>query len=158
MSRTTYSTPMNAVRAILGATTLALALTAGTALAQKHGDGEEHRSRLLLVFAPDENNKFLQDQYTRLQRDAGQVDSEDVDVIYVIGDHSVKLPPPDMKTVSGDEMRKHYHVDADGFRVVLVGTDGWEKHRWSEPTDANQIVSRAQDMPKPKSALDQDKH
>jgi hypothetical protein len=149
---------MHTARLFFGVTTLALALAAGTAAAQKHGEGEEHRGRLLLVFAPDENNKFLQDQYTRLQRDAGEVDSEDVDVIYVIGDHTVKLPPPDMKTVSGDEMRKHYHVDADGFRVVLVGTDGWEKHRWSEPTDAKAIVSRAQDMPKPKSALDQDKH
>jgi hypothetical protein len=161
MSRTTYSTPLNAARLLLRATAAALflATAAGTAVAQKHGgDDGEHRPRLLLVFAPDENNKALQDQYARLQRDAGQVDSEDVDVIYVIGDHTVKLPPPDMKTVSGDEMRKHYHVDADGFRVVLVGTDGWEKHRWSEPTDANQIVSRAQDMPKPKSALDQDKH
>jgi hypothetical protein len=134
---------------------LILALGAGSASAQKHGDSPEPRQRLLLVFAPDENNKSLVDQYSRLQRDSGAIDSEDVDVIYVIGDHMVKLPPPDMKTVSGDEMRKHYHVDATGFRVVLVGTDGWEKARWSEPTDAKQIVSRAPDMPKPKSALDE---
>ena len=136
---------------------MAMAFTAGQSLAQKHGDREEHRSRLLLVFAPDEENKTLQDQYARLQRDAGAIDSEDVDVVYVVGDHSVKLPPPDMKTVSGDEMRKHYHVDATGFRVVLVGTDGWEKARGSEATDASKILSRAADMPKPKSALDSDK-
>jgi hypothetical protein len=136
---------------------MAVAFAASPALAQKHRGGEDRRSRMLLVFAPDEDNKPLQDQYARLQRDSGAMDSEDVDVIYVIGDHSVKLPPPDMKTVSGDEMRKHYHVDATGFRVVLVGTDGWEKARWSEPTDGNKILSRAADMPKPKSALDDDK-
>jgi len=66
----------------------------------------------------------------------------------------VKLPPPDMKTVPADELRKHYHVDATGFRVVLVGDDGWEKRRWTEPTAPNVIASRAPDMPKPKSALD----
>lgn len=147
-----------AARAALALTAVFLAFTASTATAQKRGGGgEPPRQRMLLVFAPDENNKALQEQYAQLQRASGEVDSQDVDVIYVIGDHSVKLPPPDMKTVSGDDMRKHYHVDADGFRVVLVGTDGWEKKRWSEPTDPHQIMSKVSDMPKPKSALDDDK-
>jgi hypothetical protein len=154
--------PWNIPHIVLGtaATLMTVALAVSPASAQKHGggDGGPNRSRLLLVFAPDESNKSLTDQYSRLQRDSNAIDSEDVDVIYVIGDHMVKLPPPDMKTVSGDEMRKHYHVDATGFRVVLVGGDGWEKARWSEPTDANKILSRAADMPKPKSALDDDKH
>ncbi len=137
-----------------------LALTVAVAipaLAQHHGDGEQPRSRLLLVFAPDENNKQLLDQYQRLQRDMGELDSQDIDVVYVIGDHMAKLPPPDMKTVSGDELRKHYHVDATGFRVVLIGKDGWEKTRWSEPTPTGAILDHAQDMPKPKSALDDKK-
>ncbi len=138
----------------LGILSFALATAiAGSAIAQKHGDGPQ-RGRMLLVFAPDENNKSLIDQYQQLERDIGEVESEDVDVVYVIGDHMVKLPPPDMKTVSGGELRKHYHVDDTGFRVVLVGDDGWEKKRWSEPTDPHQILSRAADMPKPKSALD----
>ena len=47
-------------------------LPGGAALAQKQGGYEEHRPRLLLVFAPDENNKALLDQYARLQRDAGR--------------------------------------------------------------------------------------
>jgi Domain of unknown function (DUF4174) len=150
--------PITRIILRVAATLMTLAFAANPALAQKRGGGEPTRSRLLLVFAPDESNKSLTDQYSRLQRDSGAIDSEDVDVIYVIGDHMVKLPPPDMKTVSGDEMRKHYHVDATGFRVVLVGGDGWEKARWSEPTDAKNILSRAADMPKPKSALDDDKH
>lgn len=138
------------------AAALSVMLLTGGALAQK-GEPQEHRARLLLVFAPDENNKSLIDQYGRLQRDNGEVDAEDVDVIYVIGDRQVKLPPPDMKTVGGDELRKHYHVDATGFRVVLVGDDGWEKKRWAEPTDPHAILTHAADMPKPKSALDDKK-
>jgi len=38
-----------------------------------------------------------------------------------------------------------------------VGGDGWEKTRWAEPTPPNKILSRAPDMPKPKSALDEKK-
>lgn len=140
------------------ALSLVLALAAsGPALAQKRGGEDTHRSRMLLVFAPDEDNKQLIAQYEQNQRAADAFDGADVDVIYVIGDHMVKLPPPDMKTVSAGDLRKRYHVDANGFRVVLVGGDGWEKTRWPEPTAPNTILSRAPDMPKPKSALDEKK-
>ena len=139
---------------------LIVALAAGglahTADAQK-GGGDSHRGRMLLVFAPSENDKQLLNQYQQNERAMSQYDGADVDVVYVIGDHMVKLPPPDVKTVSADELRKHYHVDASGFRVVLVGDDGWEKRRWTEPTDPAAIVNRAPDMPKPKSALDEKK-
>ena len=134
---------------------LALAAT-GPAQAQKRGP-QEHRSPMLLIFAPDENNKQLIDQYDQNQHAQDAFDGADIDVIYVIGDHMVKLPPPDMKTVSCENMRKLYHVDATGFRVVLVGDDGWEKKRWSEPTPPRTILSHAPDMPKPKSPTDEKK-
>src|SRR6202042_972877 len=100
---------------------LALATSALThgAQAQKGGD-DNHRGRMLLVFGPDENDKALIEQYQRNQRGSSELDGADIDVVYVIGDHMVKLPPPDVKTVSAEELRKHYHVDATGFRVVLV--------------------------------------
>ena len=136
---------------------LAFALATGgpahTALAQK-GGADNHRGRLLFVFAPDENNKSLLDQYQRNEHASGAFEGADVDVVYVVGEHMVKLPPPDVKTVSAGDLRKHYHVDATGFRVVLVGDDGWEKRRWTEPTDPSAIVNRAPDMPKPTSPLD----
>ncbi len=134
----------------------AIGMTACPAIAQKDGGGPP-RGRLLLVFAPDESDKSLTDEYQRLQSDLGEVNAEDVDVIYIIGDRPVKLPPPDARTETAENMRKHYHVDATGFRVVLVGDDGWEKRRWSEPTDPHEILRRASDMPKPKSALDAQK-
>lgn len=136
---------------------LSMALPAQSVLAQKKSDEPEERSRLLLVFAPTEDNKNLVNEYQLLQQDTAEVNSEDVDVVYVIGDKTVKLPPPDMKTVTAESLRKHYHVDETGFRVVLVGKDGWEKARWSEATDPHLILVRAADMPKPKSALDQKK-
>jgi hypothetical protein len=134
---------------------LALAATA-PANAQKRGQ-EEHRSPMVLIFAPNEDDKQLLDQYQQNARAQDAFDGADIDIIYVIGDHMVKLPPPDMKTVSAGDLRKRYHVDATGFRVVLVGDDGWEKTRWSEPTSPRVIMSRAPDMPKPKSPADDKK-
>jgi hypothetical protein len=136
---------------------LVLALAAAApANAQKRGP-EEHRAPMVLIFAPDEDNKQLLDQYQQNARAQDAFDGADIDVIYVIGDHMVKLPPPDMKTVSAGDLRKRYHVDATGFRVVLVGDDGWEKTRWSEPTSPRVIMNRAPDMPKPKSPNDEKK-
>ena len=132
---------------------LAAALPAS---AQKRGP-EERRSPMVLIFAPDENNKQLLEQYVEDQKAQDAFDSADIDIVYVIGDHMVKLPPPDMKTVSAGDLRKRYHVDATGFRVVLVGDDGWEKTRWAEPTSPHVIMNRAPDMPKPKSQRDEDK-
>ena len=132
-------------------------VVSGSAFAQKRGGEETHRSRMLFVFAPSEDDKQLLEQYQENQRAMDAFDGADVDVVSVIGDHMVKLPPPDMKTVSAGDLRKRYHVDATGFRVVLVGGDGWEKTRWPEPTAPGKILSRAPDMPKPKSALDDKK-
>jgi hypothetical protein len=139
--------------ALITGAIMAVLLQPAVALGRSN-DSNEDRSRLLLVFAPDENSKELQTQYAELERDTAEVNGEDVNVVYVVGDRPVKLPPPEAKTESAANLRKHYHVDATGFRVVLVGRDGWEKARWQEPTDPHVIIDHAADMPKPKSALD----
>src|SRR3569833_3131843 len=84
---------------------LILALAAAAPANAQKGGREEHRSPMVLVFAPDENNKQLQQQYEQDQRAQDAFDGADIDLIYVIGDHMVKLPPPDMKTVSGGDLR-----------------------------------------------------
>jgi hypothetical protein len=142
---------------LAGVAAIGLAVAQPVLAQGKDDDRAPERGRLLLVFAPNEESKSLGVQYDMLQREIGEISSADVDIVYVIGDRSVKLPPPDAKTESADNLRKHYHVDATAFRVVLVGKDGWEKHRWSEPTDPGAILSRAPDMPQPKSAAD-DQH
>jgi hypothetical protein len=129
---------------------LAAATCLESAIADKT-DIQEERPRLLLIFAPDTDSKVLKQQYDALEADAAEVNDEDVNVVYVIGDRGVKMPPPDAKTMTADEVRKRYHVDATAFKVVLVGRDGWQKARWSEPTDPHVIIGRAADMPKPKS-------
>jgi hypothetical protein len=141
------------------ALTLSAALLASRIAVAQDQDHEKEpeRGRMLLVFAPNEESKQLVAEYDELQRDLGALGNEDVDVVYVIGDHMVKLPPPDAKTESAENLRKHYHIDATGFRVVLVGKDGWEKARWNEPVTTDKILSRAPDMPRPKSALDTQK-
>ena len=75
--------------------------------------------------------------------------------VFVIGDRPVKLPPPDVRTEEASNLRKLYHVDANAFRMVLIGKDGWQKMRWSEPVDPGQVMAHASEMPTKKKDEDQ---
>ncbi len=150
-------TRTNLIAVLLGRLALALSVVALAPVGALAQEREPERSRMLMIFAPSEDSKLLTTEYDTLQHDLGALGSEDIDVVYVIGDKTVKLPPPDAKTESAENLRKRYHVDANGFRIVLIGKDGWEKARWSEPVDTDKILSRAPDMPRPKSALDSQK-
>ncbi len=116
------------------------------------------RPRMLLVFAPNTDNAQLTREFAQLQQDSAQIDGEDVDVVYIVGDHTVKLPPPEARVETAANMRKRYHVDADGFRIVLLGDDGWEKHRWDAPTPTEDILRHTNEMPKKKTPGEDDKH
>ena len=132
----------------LPAVVLVVAAFAGHfAWAADRGEHEPSRPRVLFVFAPDVENKPLQQEYDQLQRSQGDFEDSDITTIFVIGDRPVKLPPPDARTEEAGNLRKLYHVDANAFRMVLVGKDGWQKMRWSEPVDSHQILMHAADMP-----------
>jgi hypothetical protein len=126
----------------------------GASAADKE-DHEPPRPRVLFVFAPDTSNKPLQIEYEQLQKAGNALDDSDILTVFVIGDRPVKLPPPDARTDTAANVRKLYHVDADAFRMVLIGKDGWQKMRWSEPVDPGQVMAHASEMPTKKKEEDQ---
>jgi hypothetical protein len=137
---------MNRIHLSLAAI-LVSALTGPLASAADKVEHEPPRPRVLFIFAPDVQSKPLQQEYDQIQRAQGELEDSDIMTVFVIGDRQVRLPPPDSKTSDGASLRKLYHVDADAFRVVLIGRDGWQKMRWSEPVDAHQVMVYAADMP-----------
>lgn len=121
--------------------------TGAPAMAADKAEHEPPRPRVLFIFAPDVESKALQQEYDQIQHAQGELDDSDIMTVFVIGDRKVKLPPPDSKTTDGTSLRKLYHVDADAFRMVLIGKDGWQKMRWSEPVDIRQVMLHAAEMP-----------
>jgi hypothetical protein len=139
--------------------TIQIALALGALAVTAHpASAAQERPRMLLVFGPSTDNPLLTKEFAQLQQDSAQIDGEDIDVVYIVGDHNVKLPPPDARVETAANMRKRYHVDADGFRIVLLGDDGWEKHRWDTPTPTEQILLYTNEMPKKKTPGEEDKH
>ena len=106
---------------------------------------------MLLIFAPDPENKAVMTQYDRL-KESRELEAAGVDVVYVIGDGQVKLPPDDRREEAAN-LRKRYHVDANAFRIVLVGREGSEKARWLEPMDPHLLTLRARELPRQREPL-----
>jgi hypothetical protein len=112
------------------------------------------RPRILFMFAPDADNKQAVTEYEMLQKALDAFDNSDIHTIIVVANRPVKMPP-DGHVEQAADLRKHYHIDADAFRLVLVGEDGWEKMRWTEPVDPHQVISHANEMPRPKESTTQ---
>jgi len=125
---------------------LAAALVFHGASAADREAREPPRPRLLFIFAPNTEDKTLIAAYDKLQHATDELEANDVLTVFVIGDRTVKVPP-DSHPAQAADLRRLYHVDADAFRIVLVGKDGWQKMRWSEPVDPGQILARAGEMP-----------
>jgi hypothetical protein len=131
-------------RALFAATLFAL-IWAAPAWAQRG-------SAMLLIFAPDAENKPVAAEYDKLKQGAVELDQVGVDIVYVIGDGPIRMPPDDHR-VDAASLRKRYHIDANAFRMVLVGSEGLEKARWGEPVEPHQIAIRAREMPKQREPL-----
>ena len=44
-------------------------------------------------------------------------------------------------------LQNTYHIPPDSFSLILIGKDGHEKDRWSEPVDMQEIFSVIDAMP-----------
>jgi hypothetical protein len=137
---------------LFAAAALIAALLAPSASAQDKdtAPAQQPRPRVLFIFAPNMDDKQLALQYDKLQKEAGEVDDADLHTIFVIGDRQVRLPPPEAHMEDAANIRKRYHVDPTAFKLVLLGSNGWEKKRWSEPTDPHEIVNYTHELPSPK--------
>ncbi len=104
---------------------LAQSKSAAATLSQM--DAGKHR--ILLVFAPDSQNEYLQEQNKMLRQAHPGLTERDMLVVQVI-ENNVELNPPLKEAVpSADALRQEYKVSADQFAVILVGKDGGEKYR-----------------------------
>jgi len=87
------------------------------------------KHRILLVFAPNSQNEFLQEQNRMLRQAHLGLTERDMLVVQVI-ENNVELNPPLKEELpAADALRTTYKVSPEQFTVVLVGKDGSEKYR-----------------------------
>ncbi len=91
------------------------------------------RARLLIVFAPSEHNRLLQQQRSMLSSGSAGSAERSLASMEVIGDHSSD------SRVTGRALRLAFAVPRDRFTVILVGRDGDEKMRSTSPVSEDRL-------------------
>lgn len=136
--------------ALLLAAITALIATLPPAAAQgtRGRNQPEPRPPILFVFSPSPKHPMFVAQDKMIVDAVPEFQQSAVIVLFVIGDESVKLPAPDNRRETAENLRKRYHIDADAFRVVLLDKYGSEKARWNEPVEPNTVFSHTDERPR----------
>lgn len=95
--------------------------------------------RVLLVFAPDAHDRFLEAQ-REITRDSGFAE-RDLRLVTVVGDRV------EGATEGAAGLRSHYHVEGHGFRALLIGKDGHVADRQNKPFAARALFATIDAMP-----------
>lgn len=100
--------------------------------------------RPLLVFAPSAYDERLQSFYRQAAENRAALRDRQMLVLEVLPAGGRIDPPPGIDGPERNEplregeagaLRKRFRVTADDFVMVLVGKDGGEKHRYTDPDE-----------------------
>ena len=98
------------------------------------------KSRLLLVFAPSEANLQLAEQRNILALGQAGGRERDIVVIEIVGEKAAD-------NLDAATLRSRYAAPRGAFAVILIGKDGGEKLRRTEPLDSEALFSVIDRMP-----------
>ena len=129
--------------------TLIVGLVAGSPRAQPPQDLSQYqwKNRLLLVFAPSEQNPAYLDLHDQLQASETELVDRDLIVfrLFAEGQGSVAEAPIGNDSVSF--LYNRFDVQQGASTVVLIGKDGGEKLRQVDGFDLQAIFDRIDAMP-----------
>jgi hypothetical protein len=110
-------------------------------------DRYEGEKRLFLVFAPSEEEDRFDGQLLCLNDYKDGFIERDLVLweIFEQGESSVAGEP--LPAVEVDSLRKRFGVGKGDFVAVLVGKDGTEKQRWTEPVPPLDLLRAVDAMP-----------
>ncbi len=103
------------------------------------------KSRVLLVFAPGEDDPALTEQRRILAFAAQEARQRDLVVVEIVG---TQASGPAMSTDDAlQALRKRFGVPSAAFRTVLVGKDGGAKLSEAAPIEADRLFAVVDAMP-----------
>ena len=116
-------------------------------------DDVRWQNRPLLVFAPSAADTALARQMELLRGHDEGFRDRDMLLLTVVGEGTSRLrqaPSGDGQPLTDTavrRLRERFDVPVDAFRVILVGKDGTEKRRQTEPVSTRAIFDQIDAMP-----------
>ncbi len=108
---------------------------------------QQWQHRVLLVFAPSEQALVYQQQQQAWKARTEAIKERDLKLVEVLGDVASRVDGYPMSAISADRLRNQFRVAPEAFAVILIGKDGTEKQRFSQPVDLSAVFSTIDAMP-----------
>ena len=105
------------------------------------------KNRLLLVFAPSEQDSAYQTQKQLFKGQQSQLDERDLRLIEVFANGKSHVDNQAIEAASAAQLRERFKVSKDEFCIILVGKDGYEKRRARVPIELTRIFDQVDQMP-----------
>lgn len=105
-------------------------------------DSYQWKNRLLLVFAPSENNAEYQQQMQLFQGQKANFAERNLLIIELLTEGSSSVDAQE-----ATKIRERFKVNPKEFRIVLVGKDGTAKRREQSPVSPQSIFETIDAMP-----------
>ncbi|MGY5453331.1 DUF4174 domain-containing protein [Agarivorans sp. MS3-6] len=107
--------------------------------------GEYRSHRSILFFAPQVDQHVEQFMADEL-RHRCQIDEREVVILVVAGEQSIN-PSRALSRQGIRYLREKYQIEDRRHVAVLVGKDGYEKHRWGAFTNWQEVFTIIDNMP-----------
>lgn len=105
------------------------------------------KNRLLLVFAPSEQNSAYQTQKQLILGHQSQLDDRNLLLVEVFANGRSHVNNQALDHASVAQLRDRFGVSKDEFCLILVGKDGDEKRRDRSPVELAKIFKQVDRMP-----------
>jgi hypothetical protein len=108
---------------------------------------QQWQHRILLIFALSEQSPLYQQQQQAWQSRTEGMQERDLKLVEVLATGASRVDGQPMSAASADRLRNQFGIAPEDFAVILVGKDGTEKQRFSQPVDLSDIFRTIDAMP-----------
>lgn len=105
------------------------------------------KNRIILIFTPSETNESFQQQLQELMLEKEGLEDRDLLVFQITGNAGKHPENGRLTAKEASMLRNKFKVETEQFTSILVGKDGGEKQRWSQPVKAIQFFGLIDTMP-----------
>jgi hypothetical protein len=113
------------------------------------------KNRLLLIFAPDENDSLFKKLQSEIITQEAEVEDRDLIIFELFGLGSSRMNRALLDQSKVDSIRRHFSVPQRSFRVILIGKDGGIKLKRNGQIDLETIFELIDSMPMRKDEIRQ---
>lgn len=110
-------------------------------------DDYQWKNRLVLIFAPAENNRIYKEQIEELNSSAEGMRDRDLKVFHLFREGASFGDEKQLNNSTVDTLYNKFKVEPGNYLIILIGKDGTEKLRKSSLLKTEKLFALIDSMP-----------